>query len=287
MIVQRESWNYNKGADVWIGKYLNSRNLPHWHPDCELIALECGRLNVVCENKIYVLEQGEAFFVDSQQVHYMQACQPDTKLYVVIFDRNVIRNYFADNVLACPLLGDKYDVAKLYDGIRNELVVKQPYYNDVAKSLIAKFFIDVIRNEKLDKRKEKNATGRLKTLLDKIDNEFDVMTFDKAHDFMAMDKAYFCRFFKKATGMSFTQYLNTIKIDNAVRMLRQDANASVTSVAFACGFGSIRHFNMVFKELTGYSPKTLPDDFNLTKQTFHTDSAFNPTLADCILLEEF
>lgn len=287
MIAQRESWNYNKGAEMWIGKYLNSRNLPHWHPDCELIAVEHGRLDVVCENKGYVLEQGEAFFIDSQQVHYMQASQPDTRLFVIIFDRSMIKKYFADNVLACPKLCDKYNVANLYDGIKNELLNKQPYYNEVAKGMIAKFFIEVIRKEKLEIRKEKNATGRLKTLLDKIDNEYDSITFDEARDFMAMDEAYFCRFFKKATGMSFTQYLNYIKIDNAVRLIRQDTNASVTSVAFACGFGSIRHFNKVFKDLTGYSPKTLPDSFTLTEHTFHTDSEFNPTLSDCVLIEQF
>ena len=85
MIVQRESWNYNKGVDVWIGKYLNSRNLPHWHLDCELIAVEYGQLEVTCENKSYVLNPNEAFFINSQQVHCMQAKSPDTTLIVIIF----------------------------------------------------------------------------------------------------------------------------------------------------------------------------------------------------------
>ena len=51
MIAKREVWKYSAKTDVWIGKYLNSRNLPHWHLDCELLALEKGRLDVVCENK--------------------------------------------------------------------------------------------------------------------------------------------------------------------------------------------------------------------------------------------
>lgn len=286
MIVKRESWNYRTGVDVWIGKYLNSRNLPHWHLDCELIAVEKGEIDVVCENKSYTLKQNEAFFIGSQQVHYMQA-RPDTTLYVILFNYNIIKKYAADNVLSCPKLDDKYDVATLYNELQAELKNKQPYYNEVIKGRIIKFFIDVLRNERVEPRKENNATGRLKTLLDKIDNEYGSITFEAAYDFMAMDEAYFCRYFKKATGMPFTQYLNHIRIDNAVRLLKQDADASVTSVAFACGFGSIRHFNKVFKDLTSYSPRALPNDFTLTEHTFHTENEFNPTLPDCILLEEF
>lgn len=286
MIAKREAWNYNKGVDVWVGKYLNSRNLPHWHLDCELIAVDTGELDVVCENKSYTLLPGEVFFIDSQQVHYMQAKRPDTTLYVIIFNNNILKNYTADNVLTCPKLGGKYDVATLYDKLKRELTRKQSYYNDVAKGLLTRFFIDVLRNEKFEKRAEKTATGRLKTLLDKIESEFDTMTFEQAYDFMAMDEAYFCRFFKRATGMTFSQYLNHIKIDNAVRLLKNDPTVSVTSVAFACGFGSIRHFNKTFKDLTGYSPRTLPDTFTLTEHTFHTDNEFNPTLQDCILLEQ-
>lgn len=287
MLVKRESWNYNKGVDVWIGKYLNSRNLPHWHPDCELIAVECGRLEVTCENKSYLLDKNEAFFIDSQQVHFMQAKRSDTQLFVIIFNYDIIKKYFANRRLTTPKLYDKYDVATLYSQLKVELQNKQPYYNDVARGILTNFFVNVLRNEQFDSRKEKPATDRFKTLLEKIEKEFDTITFDQAYDFMAMDEAYFCRYFKKATGMSFTQYLNHIRVDNAVQMLKQDENAQVTSVAYACGFGSIRHFNKVFKDLTGYSPKALPDGFTLTEHAFHTDNEFNPTLPDCVLLEQF
>lgn len=287
MIVQRELRNYSKGVDVWIGKYLNSRNLPHWHLDCELIAVEKGQLEVTCENKNYLLNENEAFFINSQQVHYMQAKNPDTVLMVIIFNCGIVKKFFADKQLACPKLYDKYDVAALYGELKRELSDKRCYYNDVARGILTGFFVDVLRNETLDCKKEKPASDRLKTLLDKIDKEYDAITFEDAYKFMAMDEAYFCRYFKKATGMSFTQYLNYIRIDHATRMLNQDPNAQVISVAFACGFGSIRHFNKTFKDLTGYTPKTLPDGFALTEHAFHTDNEFNPTLPDCVLLEQY
>ncbi len=287
MIVQREQRNYSKGLNVWIGKYLNSHNLPHWHTDCELICVENGQLEITCENKTYSLNKNEAFFIDSEQVHFMRANRPDTTLMVIIFNYGIVKKYFKSEVLSYPKLDCKYNVPKLYNKLKDELISRKNYYNETAQSYLALFFINVLRNEKTESRKEKSATGRFKSLLDKIETDFDTVTFEDAYDYMAMDEAYFCRYFKRATGMSFTQYLNHIKIDNAVRMLKQDKNALVTSVAFACGFGSIRHFNKVFKDFTGYTPTNMPDDFELTKYAFHTDNEFNPTLQDCVLLEQF
>lgn len=287
MIVQREQRNYSKGVDVWVGKYLNSHNLPHWHTDCELICVEDGQLEVTCENKTYNLDNNEAFFIDSGQVHYMRAKQQNTRLLVIIFNNDIVKRYFKNEILACPKLFDKYDVSALYGNLQHELMSRKNYYSEMARAYLAQFFVEILRNEKTEIRKEKSATGRFKTLLDKIETDFDTFTFEDAYDYMAMDEAYFCRYFKKATGMPFTQYLNHIKIDNAVRMIKQDKSASITTVAFACGFGSIRHFNKVFKDFTGYTPTNMPSNFELTKYAFHTDHEFNPTLQDCVLLEQF
>ena len=287
MIAKREIWKYGTKTDVWIGKYLNSRNLPHWHLDCELIAVENGQLDVMCENKTYTLNYGDALFIDSEQVHYMQAREKDTLLRVIIFNYDIVKKLFAGSVLACPKLDKTHDANKLYDELKQELLYRKPYYNEAAKNLINSYFIEVLRNNKTEQKKIKTTTGQLKALLDKIENEYDGITFEDAYKFMAMDEAYFCRYFKKACGMTFSQYLNHRKIDNAIKLMRQNSDLQVTDVAFACGFGSIRHFNKTFKEFTGYTPKTLPQDFTLTEYSFHTDNEFNPTLNDCLLMEQY
>lgn len=287
MLAKREIWNRTNSSDVWIGKYLNSNNLPHWHYNCELLTLEKGALEVVCENKTYFMEQNDSLFIDSEQIHYMQAKQQDTTLAVIIFDYEIIKKLFDGNVLVKPYLSDKYDAKSLYESLKKELSAKQAFYNESAKIMISKFFIDLLRKEKTEKRKEKTAVGQLRLLLNKIESDFDTITFSDAYRFMAMDEAYFCRYFKKATNMSFTQYLNRIKIDNAIKLLRQEKKTSVTSAAFTSGFGSIRHFNKIFKELTGFSPKQLPRDYVLNECFLRIDSEFNPTLKGCSLLEQF
>jgi AraC-like DNA-binding protein len=60
--------------------------------------------------------------------------------------------------------------------------------------------------------------------------------------------------------MTFTQYLNTIKIAAAIEKLRKN-EMSITKIALECGFNTIRNFNRVFKKFTGYTPNSLPPDY--------------------------
>lgn len=86
--------------------------------------------------------------------------------------------------------------------------------------------------------------------------------------------------------MTFSQYLNSVKLKHAVELL-QDKNAdfSITEISVRCGFDTIRHFNRVFKQLTGMSPRQLPPDYVLDDRPIRTiQDAFNPTLQNSELL---
>jgi len=63
----------------------------------------------------------------------------------------------------------------------------------------------------------------------------------------------FCRRFKAATGMTFSEYVARCHVDWA-RELLHNPSLRVTDVAYAAGFQSIPHFNHTFKRYTGLSP---------------------------------
>ena len=70
-----------------------------------------------------------------------------------------------------------------------------------------------------------------------------------------MSTFYFCKQFKKATGLSFTEYLSRVRIEKAKEQLLKP-HARVSEVAYEVGFQSLTHFNRVFKKLNGASPTT-------------------------------
>ena len=68
-----------------------------------------------------------------------------------------------------------------------------------------------------------------------------------------MSTFYFCKMFKKVTGINFTDYVARVRIEKSKNLLL-NPNLRVSEIAFEVGFQSLTHFNRVFKKLLGQSP---------------------------------
>ena len=64
--------------------------------------------------------------------------------------------------------------------------------------------------------------------------------------------AAFCRYFKKTTHYTFTDFLNQYRINQSKKILLQDK--TVTEACYESGFGNISYFNKTFKKLIGENP---------------------------------
>lgn len=64
---------------------------------------------------------------------------------------------------------------------------------------------------------------------------------------------YFCKMFKQATGLTFTDYLARLRIEK-VKNLLQNPNKRISEAAFETGFQSLSQFNRVFRKIAGESP---------------------------------
>lgn len=64
---------------------------------------------------------------------------------------------------------------------------------------------------------------------------------------------YFCKMFKKVTGVNFTDYLSRVRIEKAKNLLL-NPNLRISEIAYEVGFQSLTHFNRVFKKIVGQSP---------------------------------
>lgn len=67
-----------------------------------------------------------------------------------------------------------------------------------------------------------------------------------------LTEAAFCRYFKKATKLTYTHFVNQYRINHAKKLLMQQAN--VTEACYDTGFESLSYFNKIFKKITGENP---------------------------------
>jgi AraC-like DNA-binding protein/ligand-binding sensor protein len=73
-----------------------------------------------------------------------------------------------------------------------------------------------------------------------------------------MSAFYFCKIFKKATGITFTDYLARVRIEK-VKNLLLNPNKRISEAAYEVGFQSLSQFNRVFRRIAGEAPTAYRD----------------------------
>ena len=85
------------------------------------------------------------------------------------------------------------------------------------------------------------------------------ITLDEAAQAVNASTRHFCKVFKMATGITFTDYLARTRVEKAKHLL-QNPHLRVSEIAFETGFDSISQFNRSFKRITGMSPTQFRSD---------------------------
>ena len=84
-------------------------------------------------------------------------------------------------------------------------------------------------------------------------NQADPIDLAKVAQAMHVSTFYFCKMFKKATGLTFTEYLSRVRVEKAKNLLL-NPHLRISEIAYDVGFQSLTHFNRVFRQVVGQSP---------------------------------
>ncbi len=76
---------------------------------------------------------------------------------------------------------------------------------------------------------------------------------DKMAEMVNLSPGYFSNLFRSEVGMSFSDYLIQVRVENAKTLLRR-FDLSVEAISKKCGFNSLAHFSRTFKDRCSLSP---------------------------------
>jgi len=79
------------------------------------------------------------------------------------------------------------------------------------------------------------------------------VTIQRAAEHFGFSKQYFCKWFKKETGVTFKDFLNNVRIHHACACL--SGGYSVEETSERCSFSDPSYFTKVFKRFVGTTPK--------------------------------
>lgn len=288
MLAKFEKRAYAGNEHVWVGKYRNLHNISHWHMEHELIACREGSAQVMLDDTMFNITQQQCIFCHSGRVHYISA-SPDSLLLVCLFNEKMYDPITSPFALENPVFEDRYGILPKLSEIRHELQNQPIFFECRTEAMIGEILVDIFRGEPLRKAQWQFSAviTRYKQLLNYIDLEYEHITYQNAVQFMNMSDAYFSRYFKRQAGMTFSQYLNVVRIEKAVQLLDSAPTMKITDVMLRCGFNTIHSFNRVFRAVTGFTPTTLPPGYVLNTRSVPTiQGSFDPTLSDAELLNE-
>jgi AraC-like DNA-binding protein len=245
----------------------------HVHREHELILMEEGSGYRIVGDKTAVLEPGDMVFVGPGLPHIWQE-EPRgagrTRTLLIQFDER----FLGDGLLKLPALGA---VRRLLLRARRGLQVvgtTRDKASVIIREMAASAGLERIRQflavlDLLSDSKEcvpiasPGFAAKFQTYDQaRMDRVYQYLTsrlgeqlrIEQVAQHAHLSHGAFSRFFKAHTGNTFPEFVNTLRIGRACRLLT-DGEKSITEVAYACGFSNLSNFNRQFLRLKGSTPR--------------------------------
>jgi AraC-like DNA-binding protein/ligand-binding sensor protein len=155
--------------------------------------------------------------------------------------------------------GVSVDLTQLKDAYYHSRTLAPQQYTAMVKLLeIFATHISTLANEIVVQEDEAESPMIRRARAYILANQADPIDLDKVAQAMHVSTFYFCKMFKKATGLTFTDYLSRIRVAKAKTLLL-NPHLRISEIAYDVGFQSLTHFNRMFRKIVGESPTAYRD----------------------------
>lgn len=246
--------------DHFMKSYGKNYEFPtHIHECFELLVVTNGELNITLDNSNLKLRKDEAVLIFPNVVHSM--IHSDCEFIICIFSPLLVTAYYSK---VSHLLPDN-PVFKIPDNLL-EILNKLDNHSSI---LAKKGFLYLLceqfdQNRTYTKQKDGDYTLLVK-ILHYIENNYKKeCSLKSLSETIGYDYTYVSRLFKDLVGLSFNNYVNYYRLNNACYLFENSKN-SITNCALESGYTSIRSFNRNFKKQFGITPSEYTN--NIKKST--------------------
>jgi len=128
---------------------------------------------------------------------------------------------------------------------------------DAALRLLASFaqHLSLLSNELMIKTATAEPPAAVKARAYIAEHLGELLTLEQVARAANMSAFYFCKVFKAATGLTFTNYVARARIEKTKQLLL-NPHVRISEAAYEAGFQSLSQFNRVFRRVAGESPST-------------------------------
>lgn len=235
---------------------------PHWHEHIELHYVVSGQEEIVLDQKKIMVKAGEMLVVNGNVLHagYMTKGYPVEEL-VFIFEMAALSKTLADkNIIFQQLICDDSAIFEMMERIYPEVKNKNEGYLVACKGILLQLLVHLYRNYAQELLTEKESMKRLKklerfnTVKRYIQKHYpDPISNHELAELVHLSEDRFNHLFKECIGESPLQYINEIRLNKAMTLLKT-GEYSATEVAERVGFSDYNYFGRLFRRTYGCTP---------------------------------
>ena len=247
----------------------------HWHSYGEILLVGPGKTNIFTVNRdTYELAEGDFLLIWPMEMHSIVDADRKESLVIQfsnafmnsLFDLQRIMHFYRNLHVLCinshpELVAQLRTIA---DRMKEIFFSAGPDRELRCCMLLMEFMLTLDRHREEFAPELRNGDPgsytdtvmrRMIMVTDHIKNNLTADDLSQAAmaELAGISKDYFSRIFRTVTGLNYSKWLNTIRLEKAAELLA-DKEKTLTEVAMLSGFQSISSFNRVFRAEKGMAP---------------------------------
>lgn len=233
----------------------------HFHDYYVIGFIENGKRYLSCKNKQYIIETGDLIVFNPGDIHTCEQIDDRTLDYRCINIKKDVMKKITFEITGKEYLPNFMEFVLFRNELTSSLkelhLMIMEEEKDLKKDELFLFIIEQLIREYSNPVSEmtiQEASAEIKTVCDYLENNYmENITLNQLSNLTGLSKYYLLHSFTKQKGISPYNYLQTIRIGKAKKMLEQ--GVAPIDVAFKTGFTDQSHFTNFFKKLIGLTPK--------------------------------
>lgn len=267
---------YPLAGYVCRGKKFNVNIGMHWHPEVEINRFESGHFVYNYAMREYKIEAPCIAITPGNVLHNL-LIKRGSNHSSILFNPSLIEFSNFDEVQVQlskflteggkkmpPLISADMECFAKADKILGYIVNNSSKTDGATRLRIKAHLLDLLAimyengiflSESLVKNDDfEHKQQKIKDLLTFINDHYsEKITMNDAANYLNVSRQYFCRYFKKSTGMSFVDFINDLRLRRASQEIALTSK-SITDIALDHGFDNIGYFFKLYKLKYGQTP---------------------------------
>lgn len=236
----------------------------HWHERMEFHLVKSGILKLICDGEEVFVNPGEVSVISPAITHSGGSESDGVEYDVIMFDpKDLYNETISTKQYLEPIINGSIRFCRKTDNpqivrVVNE-IIKLHHKKEECHSLenigylyqllglLYRYCID-------DSFKAVSTTKNFDNVINYINSNFTKnISVDNICRQFNYDKSYFCRKFKKETGINASEYIRIRRLEHSRNLLGK-TNNSIKNIAIYCGFKDSAYFINCFKKTYGITP---------------------------------